>query len=282
MAPRIPGDNRGSLSLAEGFPASGTATLGQAFGSSVAQDSLTSYRRVGPEVRGTWSRYADQRLAEASDPNTNRVARRTTASTCEHTRPSSPVNGWATSILHQSGAEKEMDIPYGTSASASERKSSDMTASKRQPEQPLDRPRSSRTTVQQSVEHNSPPSITALPHEHFRSPTQSEPGRGSPYPYFHDTGGHQDTTGSSSNAIAVQHEAEAHLPMSEPVGHAPPLGQHSPTMPEPSPATQQQGIVDSTGSGIVTEKLIDLAYKITEGMSFKEPPSTPRRPDLAA
>jgi hypothetical protein len=35
-------------------------------------------------------------------------------------------------------------------------------------------------------------------------------------------------------------------------------------------------------SAMATDKLIDLAYKITDGMAFKVPPSTPRRPDLPA
>ncbi len=162
------------------------------------------------------------------------------------------MSGWATSIVKESGADEEV------------------------------RPHASHTTVPQPVEHTSPPSTTPLPHEHVRSPTQSKPGRGSPYPYFHDSGGDENTIGSSLTAVATQYEADAEMPMPELVSQAPPLGQHPLRMPEPSLAAQQQGIADAAGSGIVTEKLIDLAYKITEGMSFKEPPSTPRRPGLAA
>ncbi len=46
---------------------------------------------------------------------------------------------------------------------------------------------SSQNTAQQALWHDSPPTITSLPHEHVRSPSQSKPGRGSPLSDFCNT-----------------------------------------------------------------------------------------------
>lgn len=269
--------------LDEGIATIGTATTAHASGLTVAHEDVTSYRRAGPEVRGTWSRYSDQRLAEASEPNINRarveVRRRTTASTHGHIS-SSPASGWTTSIAHVSGAETEMEVPdHSVLASAS--KNCDATASQAVRG-------SGGTTVQHAVEHNSPQITTSLPHEHVRSPTQSKPGRGSPYPLFHnagnDTHSHEDmqrSMGSSSNARA-QHIASTHLHMSDPLAQSPPLDQQPLTMLRPLPHAQPRGSMNYADSAMATDKLIDLAYKITDGMAFKVPPSTPRRPDLPA
>lgn len=222
-------------------------------------------------------------MADSSEPNINcarvEVCRRTTASTHERTHiSSSPASGWTTSFAHCSGAEGDTEIPdHSVSESAS--KNCDATASQAV--------RGSGGTKVQH-EHNSPQINTSLPHEHVRSLVQGKPRRGSPYPLLHDTGdnahAHEDvqrSTGSSSNA-RTQHRAAVYLHMSDPLAQSPRLDQQPLTTQRPSPHAQPRGSMNYPGSPMVTDKLIDLAYKITDGMSFKVPPSTPRRPDLPA
>ena len=246
---RIPGDNRDSLRLAEGFTTIGTATT-------AVQQSEASYRRVGPEVRGTWSRYADHISHVGAE-----VAGRTSAPTRERAQPPSPVSGWNASTV-----ERQIVVPNDTLGSLTESNRSS-TASARQ--------------TGRSAEQ-SPPTTTSLPHEHVRSPSQSKPGRGSPHPDFFNAGreacADADKEGTSKATTRNEADADMHAPVAQaPVPQ--PLSE-----PQPSLESQLTGgaqcTVDDPSNTIVTDKLIDLAYKITEGMSFKEPPSTPRRPDL--
>ena len=246
---RIPGDNRDSLRLAEGLTTIGTATT-------MVQQSEASYRRVGPEVRGTWSRYTDHISHVGAE-----VAGRTSAPTRERAQPPSPVSGWTASAV-----ERQIVVPNDTLGSLTEPNSSS-TARARQ--------------TGRSAEQ-SPPTTTSLPHEHVRSPSQSKPGRGSPHPGFFDAGREAcaDTDKESKAKATTRTEAVSniHVPVAQAAGPQPLLE------PQPSLESQLTGgarcTVDDPSNTIVTDKLIDLAYKITEGMAFKEPPSTPRRPDL--
>lgn len=176
--------------------------------------------------------------------------------------------------------ERQIEVPDDTLGSQTEPKSSS-TASARQPECSAEQ-YSSRNTAQQPGWHDSPPATTSLPHEHVRSPSQSKPGRGSPHPDFFNAGYEACADADKESKAKATARNEAAANMHVPVAHAP--GPQPLSEPLSSLESQLTGgtqcSTDDPSNTIVTDKLIDLAYKITEGMSFKEPPSTPRRPDL--
>lgn len=262
----------------------------------VAQEGTASYRRVGPAIRGTWSQYADRRLEEALESSISRtsaaVPRQMTGPPREQTHAlSSPMSGWVTSEKYHSEAQGETRPLDVTSVSANGSKNTNLSRSQQQGqhEQGPNPQHSGLTTEQSSfeddstgpVEHDSPPTITTLPHAHFRSPTQSKPGRGSPYPYFHDVGHaaplQEDATRSTPQAT-TQHKADLR-PRAQASNSQTPLSDDQLSTSDATMEAQQQRAMDDAG---VTDRLIDLAYTITEGMTFKDPPSTPRRTGLSA
>ena len=317
---RIPGDNRDSIHLADGFSTRVPA---------VVEHVEVPSQRVGPDVRVTWSRYSELRHnGPSAAPRTVRalaeVAGRQAVSAENRGHPPplpsagdvelvsepSPIRGW--------GSERSHAVPVETAARGQQRGSisgagartlgdstqavrrdserarcdpsshcaratGDLTRVRmtlRRPflcmcRQPEDRPSSPMHFLTHAAANREAPGRPAalrgpspvpneqeergpspLPHEHVRSPAQSKPGRGAPF-----------VTSPSPD----KEELEQLRGRIEGGGRSRSSGSRV-FMPVPALAA---------GSESMTDQLIDLAYKITDNMDFKEPPGTPRRPGVS-